>query len=295
MSADQHEGALKPVTPARVADELRKLSAQRKDGTLAGGLAPSHPPAGAGVSLAPLEMSVPASDGLVLKGTLSYPPGASGQGFPLAVLAHQYPSTRDSWSPLVADLLALGIAALAFDQRGHGGSIVSPRGPLVVDTPEGVTLEAFGAAFVGSAGKVGFARIDNDIVRVVGWGVSQNFIDGSRLLLLGASIGGSGVLLAAPGIPGVRGVATLGAAGAPAFGADGPARVRAAVERLAAPVYLASARDDPFDGAANAAAWSQGLPHARSRVVAGAGHAMAIYFDVRDELLEFLRTALLLR
>lgn len=34
MSADQHEGALKPVTPARVAEELRKLSAQRKDGLL---------------------------------------------------------------------------------------------------------------------------------------------------------------------------------------------------------------------------------------------------------------------
>ena len=35
MSADQQGGALKPVTPARVADELRKLSAQRNDGTLA--------------------------------------------------------------------------------------------------------------------------------------------------------------------------------------------------------------------------------------------------------------------
>ena len=237
------------------------------------------------MSLAPLEMSVPAGDGLVLKGTLSYPPGAAGQGFPLAVLAHQYPATRDSWSPLVADLLALGVAALAFDQRGHGASIVSPKGPLVIDTPEGVTLEAFGAAFVSSAGKVKFSRIPNDILRVVGWGVFQNYIDGSRLLLLGASVGGSGVLLAAPDIAGVRGVATLGAAGAPAI----------AVERLEAPFYLASSRDDPFDGAGNVAAWSQGLAPARTRIVPGAGHAMAIYFDVRDELLEFLRTALLLR
>ena len=231
----------------------------------------------------------------MLKGTLSYPPGAAGQGFPLAVLAHQYPATRDSWSPLVADLLALGVAALAFDQRGHGASIVSPKGPLVIDTPEGVTLEAFGAAFVSSAGKVKFSRIPNDILRVVGWGVSQNYIDGSRLLLLGASVGGSGVLLAAPDIAGVRGVATLGAAGAPAIASDGPARIRAAVERLQAPFYLASSRDDPFDGAGNVAAWSQGLAPARTRIVPGAGHAMAIYFDVREELLEFLRTALLLR
>ena len=34
MSADKQEGALKPVTPARVADELKKQSAQRKDGKL---------------------------------------------------------------------------------------------------------------------------------------------------------------------------------------------------------------------------------------------------------------------
>jgi hypothetical protein len=34
MSADQQGGALKPVTPARVADELRKLSTMRKNGEL---------------------------------------------------------------------------------------------------------------------------------------------------------------------------------------------------------------------------------------------------------------------
>jgi hypothetical protein len=35
MSADQQGGALKPVTPARVAEELRRLSTQRKEGKLA--------------------------------------------------------------------------------------------------------------------------------------------------------------------------------------------------------------------------------------------------------------------
>jgi hypothetical protein len=34
MSADQQGGTLKPVTPARVAEELRKLSNQRKSGEL---------------------------------------------------------------------------------------------------------------------------------------------------------------------------------------------------------------------------------------------------------------------
>lgn len=32
MTADQQGGALKPVTPARVAEELKKLSSQRKEG-----------------------------------------------------------------------------------------------------------------------------------------------------------------------------------------------------------------------------------------------------------------------
>jgi hypothetical protein len=34
MSADQQGGALKPITPARVAEELKKLSSQRQEGTL---------------------------------------------------------------------------------------------------------------------------------------------------------------------------------------------------------------------------------------------------------------------
>jgi hypothetical protein len=34
MSADQQGGALKPVTPTRVAEEVRKLNSQRKAGQL---------------------------------------------------------------------------------------------------------------------------------------------------------------------------------------------------------------------------------------------------------------------
>lgn len=244
------------------------------------------------MTLAPIEMSVAAADGLVLKGTLSYPEKYSGAGFPLAVLAHQYPATRDSYSPLVADLLGSGVATLAFDQRGHGASIVSPGGPSVVDTPEGLTPEAFGSAFVSSVGKVGFARIDNDILRVAGWGGVQNFIDPSRMALVGASIGGSGVLLAAANLPTLRAVATLGAAGVPAFGPGASDRIRAILERLKTPCYLASSTDDPYEGGANVNAWSRGLSHVTARLSPGSGHAMAIYFDVRDELLRFLRRAL---
>jgi pimeloyl-ACP methyl ester carboxylesterase len=244
------------------------------------------------VNLAPLEMSVPAGDGLILKGTLSYPETYAGIAFPLAILVHQYPATRDSYAPLTADLLESGVATLAFDLRGHGASIISKAGPLVIDTPEGLTLGAFGKAFMSSAGKVGFSRIENDILRVASWGANQNFIDPGRLALVGASIGGSGVLLAGEKIPQLRAIATVGAAGAPAIGADASDRIRRNLERNTVPAFLASSREDPFDGGVNVTAWSQGLPHVTARLVPGSAHAMAIYFEVRDELLRFLLTAL---
>lgn len=242
--------------------------------------------------LAPLEMSVPARDGLILKGTLTYPETYAGAAFPLAVLAHQYPATRDSYAPLVSDLTESGVATLAFDLRGHGSSIISPKGPLVVDTPEGLTMEAFGKAFMSSAGKVGFSHIENDILRVASWGANQNFIDPGRLALVGASIGGSGVLLAANQIPNLRAVATLGAAGAPAIAGDAADRIRAGLERSKVPTLLASSREDPFDGGANVSTWSRGLSQVTGRVIPGSAHAMAIYFDVRDELLRFLHQSL---
>ena len=245
--------------------------------------------------LAPLGMSLRASDGLILKGTLSYPARLAGAGYPLAVLAHQYPSTRDSFAPLVHDLLERGIATLAFDQRGHGESTEGPHGPVVIESPADFEELAFHHAFVGSATGVGFYRIDDDIVRVAAWGAAQNSIDIGRLALVGGSVGGSGVLLAAPRVRGLRAVATVGAAGAPAFGDDAPQRIRAALEGGTTPAWLASSRGDAFDGAANAAAWSAGLGHVATRIVEGQGHAMAIYFDVRDELLQFLEANLSLR
>jgi dienelactone hydrolase len=145
---------------------------------------------------------------------------------------------------------------------------------------------------MSSAGKVGFSRIDNDIVRVASWGANQNFVDMGRLALVGASIGGSGALLAAGVLPNLRAVATLGAAGAPAIGPDVSDRIRAILERVKTPFFLASSREDPFDGGANVTAWSRDLSHVKGHLVPGSAHAMAIYFDVRDELLRFLHQSL---
>lgn len=240
----------------------------------------------------PIEMSVVAQDGLVLKGVLEYPDGQPGARYPLAVLAHQYPSTSDSYAPLVEDLLSLGMATLAFDMRGHGSSIETPSGPLVIDTPLGFGSDAFGQAFMSSASKVGFSRISDDILRVAGWGAVQNYIDSDRLLLFGASVGGTGVLLAAPRITPLRGLVAFGAAGAPAHGPDAPLQIRRALEGLKVPVLLTSSADDPFEGANNAHTWGQGLSHVEVRVVPGSDHAMAIYYQVRDDVLAVVQQVL---
>ena len=92
---------------------------------------------------------------------------------------------------------------------------------------------------------------------------------------------------------GLRGIITLGAAGAPAFGADGPDRIRKALEAISARAFLASSENDTFDGANNVRNWSRGLTHVATRLVPGAGHAMAIYYDVRDEILSFVKATAL--
>lgn len=242
--------------------------------------------------LSPLEMSVATADGIVLKGVLAYPEDSPGAKYPLAVLAHQYPATGDSFGPLLDDLLDLGIATLAFDLRGHGASTTGPSGPVVIDTPIGFGLEPFGKAFVSSIARLGFGRIDDDILRVAGWGAAQNYVDASRMLLVGASIGGSGALLASPQVPGLKGMITFGAAGALAF-SDGPQRIRKALESISAACYLASSEGDAFSGADNVRTWSAGLRHVTSRLIPGDGHAMAIYYAVRDEVLQFVRKSLL--
>jgi pimeloyl-ACP methyl ester carboxylesterase len=237
-------------------------------------------------------MSVRAADGLLLKGALAYPEGSAGRSYPLAVLAHQYPATADSYAPLIDDLLDIGVATLAFDQRGHGSSIEGRDGLVVIDTPVGFTAEAFGAAFMGSSAKVGFDRIDDDILRVASWGAAQNFIDAGRILLVGASVGGTGATLAAPKIPGLAALITFGAAGELVWGADGRAQGRAAMERIKAPSLHTSSEGDAFGAAANARAWSDGLAHAHAVIVPGSAHAMAIYYDVRDQVLALVRRTL---
>ena len=241
-------------------------------------------------ALAPLHPSIPAGDGLILRGTLTYPHGNTGTRYPLAVLAHQYPSTMDSFAPFCADLHALGIATLAFDLRGQGKSIWTTSGAKVAASPAEPNMNSFAAAFLGSAGAVGFPHIADDIVRMTSWGIYQNFIDASRVMLVGASVGGTGVLLAAPRLAeSLKAIVTFAAAGAAVHDPNAMEQIRKICETVKTPMLLTSSEKDPFSGADSIGIWSKGLKHVGSRIVAGADHGMAIYYEVRKEVLGFVK------
>ena len=241
-------------------------------------------------ALAPLHPSIPAADGVILRGTLTYPHGNTGTRYPLAVLAHQYPSTMDSFAPFCADLHALGIATLAFDLRGQGKSIWTTSGARIATAPLEPTMNAFASAFMGSAGAVGFSHIADDIVRVTSWGIYQNYIDPTRVMLVGASVGGTGVLLAAPKLSTLlKAIVTFGAAGAAVHAPDAMDRIRKNCETLKTPMLLTSSEKDPFSGADSIRAWSKGLKHVGSRIISGAEHGMAIYYEVRKDVLGFVK------
>ena len=241
-------------------------------------------------ALAPLHPSIPAADGVILRGVLTYPHAQTGTKYPLAVLAHQYPSTHDSFAPLCADLHALGIATLAFDLRGQGKSIWTQSGARVAPTPAEPKMQAFGEAFMGSASTIGFSHIADDIVRVAAWGIYQNFIDYTKVMLIGASVGGTGVLLAAPRLKdSVRAIMTFGAAGAPAHSAEAQEKIRENCATLTMPMLLTSSEKDPFGGADHIKMWSKDLKHVGSKIVKGSDHGMAIYYDVRKDVLAFLK------
>lgn len=241
-------------------------------------------------ALSPLNFAIPATDGVILRGVLTYPHGHIGTKYPLAVMAHQYPSTLDSYQPLCADLHALGVATLAFDLRGHGKSIWTPGGAKVAPSPADTRMQSFGEAFMGSASSIGFAHIADDIVRVAAWGIFQNFIDTKRVMLVGSSVGGTGVLLAAPRLKEhVRAIVTFGAAGAPAHSATAQQQIRDNCKALDIAMLLASSEKDPFGGADHIREWGKGLKHVGQKIVGGSDHGMAIYYDVRKDVLAFVK------
>ena len=123
------------------------------------------------------------SDGLGLSGTLFRPLGTTQPSGDFGVvLSHMYPADQSSWHPFDRRLATMGFAALAFDFRGYGQS----------------------------EGEKGPALIDRDVEAAVNYLATQGV---ARIVLIGASMGGTASLIVADRLVEVVGVATLSAPG----------------------------------------------------------------------------------
>lgn len=140
-----------------------------------------------------------------------------GRGTTGVVFAHQVAADRCQWLPFAHELARKGYRALVFDMRGYGASTgvrnVNPHRDVAAAAAE---LRRRGAR---------------------------------RIVLVGASMGGTGVVAAAPTIrPPISGVVALSAP----IGFSGADAV-AAARKLRSPALFVAGRDDPDDARASRA------------------------------------------
>jgi pimeloyl-ACP methyl ester carboxylesterase len=166
-----------------------------------------------------------AADGVRLAATF-HPSGAKhGPG---AVLLPMYRSRRTAWDPALDALRERGVSVLALDLRGHGGSAGLEKPDLQQ------RVEARDPTL--------FAAMHQDAIAAVRWLAKDGGCDPERIVLVGASVGGSVALDAAARHPQeVCGLLWM-SPGARSLGLDSVAQARALPAGL--PVMLmAQARE----------------------------------------------------
>ncbi|HJV33160.1 MAG TPA: alpha/beta fold hydrolase [Patescibacteria group bacterium] len=106
-------------------------------------------------------------DGVTIVG--DFLPAGNGRA---VLLLHMMPATKESWGPFAEALARRGIASLAIDFRGHGGSVASARGAL--DYRAFTDAEQQAKAL--------------DVAAAMRWLVARG-LDAKRVAVCGASIG----------------------------------------------------------------------------------------------------------
>ncbi|WP_313801923.1 S9 family peptidase [Sphingobium sp.] len=120
----------------------------------------------------------PASDGQMIPGYLTLPPGSNGKGLPAIVMPHGGPWWRDEWGfDWLAQFFAhQGYAVFQPNFRGSTG---------------------FGTDWLGGSGFKSWQKSIGDINDAGRWLVSQGIADRSKLAILGWSYGGYAALQSA--------------------------------------------------------------------------------------------------
>lgn len=194
------------------------------------------------------------ADGVTIIGNLY----KKKEGGPWALLLHMMPATKESWEGLAVRLAEAGFTVLAIDERGHGESVVSDRGPLDYELfTEREQQEKI-----------------RDVEAAVRWLVKTQGAKESRLAVVGASIGANlAVSFAAKHRP-----ATTVVALSPGIAYHG-VNTETAIYELAAEqkLYLAASDDDEysFNSARELAAMR---PKSTTlKELSGAGHGTAMF------------------
>lgn len=211
-------------------------------------------PSGSAGCVRPTDRSTPVSfrtaDGVRLTGNVL------GKGATGAVFAHQVGGDRCQWLPFARELAKKGYRALVFDMRGYGAS------SGVANTSPDVDVIAAAAELRRRGAK--------------------------HIVLIGASMGGTGVVAAAPRIrPAVTGVVELSAP--TSFGS---ADAVAAAKRLKVPALFVAGRDDGDFAAATRALYKAAATRLKQlRLVASSWHGVDLLAipSVKKLVLGFLQ------
>jgi pimeloyl-ACP methyl ester carboxylesterase len=211
-------------------------------------------PAQGGASVRASDGATPVSfrsaDGVRLTGIVV------GNGSTGVVFAHQVGGERHQWLPFARELAKKGYRALVFDMRGYGASS--------------------GAANTSP---------DLDVIAAAG---QLRRRGAKRIVLIGASMGGTGVVAAAPRIrPAINGVVELSAP--TAFGG---ADALAAAKKLKAPALFVAGRDDgDFAAATRALYKAAATKNKQLRIVASSWHGVDLLAipSVKKLVLGFLQ------
>jgi acetyl esterase/lipase len=112
-------------------------------------------------------ISISASDDLMLIGDFYVPDMASDAGNPTVILFHMLGGQRSAYEPLIPDLVGAGYAVLNADLRGHGETRGSQDWDLAVE----------------------------DVQIWLDWLREQEAVDGTRIAIIGGSIGSNVALM----------------------------------------------------------------------------------------------------
>jgi pimeloyl-ACP methyl ester carboxylesterase len=197
---------------------------------------------------------------------------------PIAILIHMYPADRSSWKPLVPALRESGVAVLAYDIRGTGGS-TKPKERNLVKGYKDQDPAHFGLAWM-------------DVEGAKAWLAGQDNIDISRCVLIGASIGCSIALDDAARTQSAAGVVCL-SPGTNYFGLDSIEHIKAC---SSIPVLLISLKGE-FEAVAQLVEASGGKAKSKQYPGGNENHGTNLFkadfgSKVTNKIMKFVRKSL---